>query len=165
MIKFSDKRKEAARKLCIERNTTHGMSHTRFYKIWKDVKKRCTNSKHQRFADYGGRGIKVTWQSFEAFRDDMYESYLAHVKRHGESQTTIDRINTNKHYSVENCQWATHSKNCRNKRNNVVLTFKGKTLTLIEWAELLEMNYGTLRSRIKYGLPVSRILNKKLQYD
>ena len=30
----------------------------RFYKIWADMKYRCSNPKCKRFMDYGGRGIQ-----------------------------------------------------------------------------------------------------------
>src|SRR5690606_33643341 len=50
-----------------EINRTHGMTKTRFFKIWAHMKNRCTNPNYNEFHLYGGRGIKVCeeWLTFE----------------------------------------------------------------------------------------------------
>ena len=124
------------------------MSASRFYGIWKNIKGRCKNRKNK---NYGKRGIKNLWKSFEDFRNDMYKSYEAHVKKFSEKQTTIDRIDNNGHYSKENCRWATYREQLKNKGNNHFITFNGKTLCLTEWAKKLDMNSLTLSGRINYS--------------
>ena len=66
---------------------THGMSHTRLYRnVWTMMLQRCNSPTHRRYADYGGRGIRVCerWESFENFFEDMgNEPYI---------QATIERI-------------------------------------------------------------------------
>ena len=55
-----------------ERMTRHGMKHTRLYRIWQGMLRRCDNPKRKDFKDYGGRGITVCeeWKKcFTAFRD------------------------------------------------------------------------------------------------
>lgn len=63
---------------------------------------------------YAGKGIKVEWETFEDFFRDMSPSYLAHAKKHGERNTTIDRIDSDDHYSKKNCRWATYAVQARN---------------------------------------------------
>lgn len=88
----------------------------RFYSIFKGLKNRCNNPNNSAFVNYGKRGIKVLWPSFESFKKDMYPSYLQHVKAHGVKNTTIDRINNDGHYSKVNCKWATLLEQSRNRR-------------------------------------------------
>ena len=100
----------------------HGMSKTRFHRIWSSVLSRCNNPNHSRYKYYGGRGIQVSerWLHFLNFKADMYESYLLHVEEFGEKNTTIDRIDFNGNYSADNCKWATLSEQAKNKRKRPV---------------------------------------------
>lgn len=39
----------------VKRNTTHGESKTRLYRIWRGMKTRCQNPNHGDYVDYGAR--------------------------------------------------------------------------------------------------------------
>jgi hypothetical protein len=96
----------------------HGFAGTRFYKIWKGIKNRCLNKNEPAYQHYGGRGINVSadWHLFENFKRDMYSSYILHVRRFGENDTSIDRIDNNLGYCKENCRWETILGQARNRR-------------------------------------------------
>lgn len=104
-----------------EANTTHGMTNTRFYTIWRNMLSRCENSLDDSFEYYGQRGIKVSneWHIFENFMKDMYKSYISFENINGEKSPTIDRVNVNGDYEVSNCRWATILEQNRNKRNSL----------------------------------------------
>lgn len=142
--------------------TVHGMSRTHFYRVFVDIGGRCNNSKNKRYKDYGGRGVKCLWKSFEEFRDDMHESYLEHKKRvknmKVRNNTTIERINTNGNYCKENCRWATQKEQGRNRRNNRLITYKNETKTLIEWAEKYNLSFSVLYGRLEIGWPIEKAL-------
>ena len=130
-------------------NTKHGMRHTRFWRIWRDSKKRCNNPNYKDYKIYGGRGIKNKWEYFLIFRDDMYESYLAHVEEFGEKNTTIDRYpDKNGDYCKENTRWATQLEQARNTARNHLITYKGKTRCLKEWEEVTGIKHYTIRARL-----------------
>lgn len=132
--------------------STHGMSSSSTYKIWRDMNDRCSNEKRQDYSRYGGRGIEVCerWQnSFESFLEDMGER---------PEGLTLDRIDVNGNYEPSNCRWATQKEQQRNKRNSRFLTYKGETLTLAEWSERTGIGVGTLWRRLELGWSVEAAL-------
>ena len=131
-----------------KQNATHKMSNTKFYNTWYRILARCNNKRNNRWYCYGGRGIKCEWKNFEEFKNDMLTSYWKHCKKFGKKQTTIDRINVNKNYCKENCRWATYKEQMNNTRINHFITYGKETLTIKQWSEKTNINYGTLCSRI-----------------
>lgn len=105
-----------AREMAIKRNTTHGFFGKRIYVIYHGIKKRCEKKDSTGYNNYGGRGIKLKWKSFEEFRDDMLKSYNEHCKKFGEKYTTIDRIDNDGNYCKENCKWSTYKEQNKNRR-------------------------------------------------
>jgi len=79
----------------------------RLYRIWRDMKGRCKYVYDISYKWYGGKGIKVCneWQiSYQAFKNWALASGY-------NDNLTIDRINSNKDYSPDNCQWLTNAEN------------------------------------------------------
>ena len=125
----------------------HGKRGTKVYNIWRAMKERCTNPNSQAFTDYGGRGITISesWAKFSSFYRDMGDPPEGH---------SIERVDNNQGYSVENCVWATRTAQGRNKRNNVLLTIDGECMPISAWAERYKIPYATIHQRLtKYGWP------------
>lgn len=137
--------------ILVKRNTKHNMVGTRFYEIYACILKRCNNKNSKTYYYYGARGIKCLWSSFEEFRDDMYESYLDHVKEFGEKQTTLDRIDSNGNYSKENCRWATGKEQANNRGNGRYVTVDGECMTVAQASDRYGIKYTTIIGRLKNG--------------
>lgn len=125
-------------------NKTHGRSGTRTYDIWCGMRKRCSDSKSNKFHLYGGRGIRVCqrWNRFEEFFADMGEC---------PPRMSIDRINSDGNYEPGNCRWATPKQQARNTKTNIYLTIRGETLTKAEWAERAGIDQRAFHKRL-HGL-------------
>lgn len=131
---------------------THNMSFSPTYYSWEGMKFRCENPNSREYAVYGGRGIKVCerWQKFENFLEDMGKRPKG---------KTLDRIDVDGNYEPSNCRWATPKEQARNRRNNTLITYNGKTQTLVEWEEETGIYSGTISMRIKqYGWSVEKAL-------
>ena len=110
----------------------------------------------KRYEDYGGRGIKVCdeWNDFINFYNWAINNGYAY-------NLSIDRINLDGDYEPQNCRWSTPKEQDNNRRNNVFITFNGKTQTIAQWSEETGIKYETLRSRIRRGLSIEQIFNKR----
>lgn len=140
-------------------NFKHGYRGTRIYKIWANMKSRCSNPNTPAYGRYGGRGISLCeeWESFEHF----YEWAVANGYS---DDLTIDRIDNDGNYCPENCRWITQKEQCNNKRNNHLLTHNGETLTISEWAQKLNVNYFSLHDRItKLGWSAEKALTTQIK--
>ena len=120
----------------------HGMKNSREYSAWVHMLGRCFNPRNGKFPLYGGRGIKVCerWQKFENFYSDIGPK--------PSSKHSINRVNNNGPYSPDNCVWSTSIEQSRNKNNNIRVVYRGASKTIMEWAEILDIPYMTLHSRI-----------------
>jgi hypothetical protein len=110
---FNDEEVKAILKIAgdiSERFTGESSSH--LYSIWKSMRQRCENPKHKGYKYYGGKGIAVCeqWAKFINFRewatDNGYKDGLS-----------IDRIDSDKGYFPENCQWITLAENTKRARD------------------------------------------------
>ena len=100
-----------------ERRTTHGLSGTRLYFVWKTMNQRCSNPNNDDYKDYGGRGITVCeeWQhSFPAFH--TWATANGYDENAPYQECTIDRIDNNKGYFPDNCRWVSQMVQIQNRR-------------------------------------------------
>jgi len=128
----------------------HGMGDTRFYNTWRGMKERSTKKDHALHKYYWDKGVRLykEWYIFNNFKKDMYKSFLKHVEKHGEKNTTIERIDNSGGYNPDNCKWATNQEQWKNKDNSRLVTFNNRTETLSQWARELGIGPRTLHYRL-----------------
>lgn len=103
---------------------THGLSNTRLYRIWKDMKRRCDIPTRNNYVNYGGRGIKVCeeWYDYTVFHSwAMSNGY--------EDTLSIERVDNDGNYEPNNCEWITNDKqklNTRQQREFIAIDPNGK---------------------------------------
>lgn len=130
------------------------------HSAWRSMKDRCNNPNHPKYKNHGGRGVTVckSWKKRDGFISFLKDMGLAPSKKH-----TLDRINNYGGYRPGNCRWATEVEQNNNKRNNIVLTFGGETLKIIQWGEKLGIKRSTLISRLWNGWSIERVLTTKVK--
>ena len=101
-------------------NVTHGLSRPGIsshplYSVWASMKSRCNpkNKNSYQKENYADRGIRVCdeWKEFMPF-------YNWAIENGWEKGLTIDRIDNDGNYSLENCRIATYSMQNSNKRKS-----------------------------------------------
>lgn len=135
------------------------------YRIWCYMKNRCYNKNLKYYIDWGGRGIKVCdeWlgeNGFENFYNWAINNGWKYEKQpNGKNKWTLDRINNDKDYSPENCRFVTMKEQCNNRRSSHYVTYNGETLTMIQWAEKLNIPVYLIRNRLKYNWDMERVFD------
>lgn len=136
----------------------HGLSKTRAHDIWSGMMDRCYNPSNRSYKNYGGRGITVCerWHSVINFRDDM--ASLESLGVHG--RITLERVDNERGYSLDNCRWASYAEQSHNRRN-----------TRLTWSAVAEIrnsrdSYAVLSDRfgVNQG-QLSQIVHNTLWID
>lgn len=146
-----------------KKNSTHGGSHDRLFKIWISMRSRCRDSNHPAYKWYGGKGVRVCkeWdEDYAAFKTWAYENgYDDTAKMH---HCSIDRIDPNGNYCPENCRWADIQTQAENKVSIALYEYNGEKHMMAEWAREYGVHPDTLRWRLKkLGWPIEKALTYK----
>lgn len=136
---------------------THGMTGTRIYKMWHNMRSRCKNPNATKYYLYGGKGISVCkeWdKSFIAFYNwAMNNGY--------NDKLTIDRINPDKNYCPENCRFATYEQQNEHLKTTILITFNNETHTIKEWSKITGISIKCLSARYERKWSIQRMLTEK----
>ena len=133
----------------------HDLKGTPEYTSWQLMKDRCLNPKNKTFEYYGGKGVSICerWiNSPQTFVDDMG---LKPSPFH-----TIDRIDSLKDYTPENCKWATKTDQVRNRSITKKFILDGIERPLAEWCELFGISYNIVNNRLWRGWDINKSLTK-----
>jgi len=123
------------------------------YNSWNAMIQRCHG---KGCIGYKERGIKVYYKwrkSFDKFLEDMGPKPT--------SNHTIDRIDGKGNYCPSNCRWATVKEQNCNRKDNMYITYKGKTMLQKDWAKYFGISQGAVASRIARGFPLEEVFSQK----
>lgn len=137
-------------------NLSHGLTSSPEFYTFSTMKHRCNNPKNKIYHNYGGRGIKCLFESFQDFYD--------HVGPRPSGHHSIERLDNNGHYEKGNVVWATRSEQSVNKRNTVFINYKDQTSPLATLAHDHGIKPNIVWSRIYvYGWSVERSLTEPVK--
>ncbi len=83
----------------------------RIKSIAKSAIRRCVNPADKAYRNYGKRGIKCNFTSWQSLT-----KYLLTLSGHDDQTLVLDRIDNDKHYQVGNLRFVTHTKSNLNRR-------------------------------------------------
>lgn len=110
----------------------------KLYHVYKAMIDRCENTKNKQYHRYGGRGISVCseWKK-------SYINFSKWARGNGYREgLTIDRINKNRGYCPENCEWVTRQENCRRQAKFIVYKSSVDGLLMDLWQMADEIRSG-----------------------
>lgn len=132
--------------MLVEAWGSHGMTGTRPWVIWQDMKRRCRDPEDKDFHNYGGRGIDMPDAWFDSF-----SAFWADVKAGYQDDLSLDRRDNNKGYSRKNCRWVSAKVQLRNTRVNRLIDTPWGVVTVAEAAERAGLKPGTVYARLNRG--------------
>ena len=135
---------------------THGLSKTRIYQIWADMKDRCNNKNSQFYKNYGKRGIKVC----EDWSTNFMNFYNWAINNGYTSRLTIDRIDVNGNYEPNNCRWATRKIQANNTRVTRKIIIYGEKKSAYEFEKQYGIKAHVLIDRYDKGYRDDKLIYK-----
>ena len=129
----------------------------RLKSIYNGMRLRCYNENNVNYKYYGGKGVTICDEWLLSF-----ENFFDWAINNGYNENlTIDRIDSEKEYSPDNCKWSTKKEQAYNRSMSVKLTLNGRTMYMTEWAEELGIDKKTLSWRYRNGWSDEEILSNK----
>ena len=131
-----------------------GGKRTKEWRTWNGMIRRCRYRSMDRYHRYGGRGIKVCQRWLDSFSNFLEDMGFA-----PSSNLSLDRIDNDGNYEPENCRWATNSEQIKNSSRARLITFRGQTKNIGDWAKESGINRQTIQMRLDtYGWTIEKAL-------
>jgi transcriptional regulator with GAF, ATPase, and Fis domain len=131
---------------------------TRLYRVWANMKSRCSDKKTPAYEWYGARGITVCerWLKFENFAADMGEP--------PSSTHSLDRIDSKGPYAPNNCRWATAREQAENRSKTIWVVLRGERVTLAEANRRLGLSPSAIGQYCRtHGITPQEYIDKKIK--
>lgn len=141
---------------CRKKNSyRHGLTKTRIYNIWSNMKARCYKKSEKCYFRYGGRGIKVC----DEWKNDFVVFYEWAKTSGYKDDLTIERIDVNGNYCPENCCWIPANEQARNRRPTLKTTDKdGRERYVMDIAKEIGIPMNIVRGRLYDGWEIEQAL-------
>lgn len=111
------------------RSTTHGLSRSRLYRIYKGMHTRCENKNCRSYITYGARSINIC----DEWKKDFLVFYNWAINNGYDDKLSLDRIDNDKGYYPENCRWTTTTIQNNNTTQTFIITAWNETKCLSDW--------------------------------
>lgn len=134
------------------------------YNCYHNMVQRCCNPTYATYPRYGGRGIRICdrWLTGDGDKSG-FECFFEDVGLRPSRLHSLERERNSEGYSKENVTWATSKQQALNRRSNVIVSVRGKSMPLSEAvAKFGKVAEGTARARIRRGWEPERAITSAL---
>lgn len=130
------------------------------YRAWDSIKQRCTNPRNKDWDSYGGRGIKIA----DEWATD-FAAFFAHIGPRPSDRHSVDRIDGTGDYAPGNVRWTDWHEQANNRKNNRLVCWDGRDMTLKQASVAASIPYKTVKGRVQKGWDVLRALTTPLDVN
>lgn len=132
--------------------------YVRFNTIYNRCYRKTVNGYHR----YGGAGITICQEWLD--NPQLFIDYVKSLPNFS-LNNTIDRIENDLGYCPGNIRWATPKQQANNRTTNVIVSYAGKTMTLIEFAREYcpDVRYAVVREQYNAGRTTDELVGWKPQ--
>lgn len=109
---------------------------------------RCYDKSAKDYRYYGAKGIRVC----PAWKQSLASFCVWALLNGYENNLTIDRKDSSKNYSPDNCRWVPMSVQNRNRSQNRMVEINGRAMCMKDWCKELGLNYNTVMMRVHRGM-------------
>ena len=130
------------------------------FDIWRGIVRRCYDPEDPAYRWYGERGVSMhdEWRfDYSAFEAGVLDV----IGPRPSSLYSIDRIDTDGPYAPDNIRWATPVEQSSNRRDNLPVTYAGRTQVAAAWAREAGLNPSTFINRLHAGWDIERALTTR----
>lgn len=106
---------------------------------------RCYNKNDKNYKWYGQKGVRICNEWMQ--HPELFEQWA--LSSGYKNSLTIDRIDSSKDYSPDNCQWLSMAENTRRAGKVNWITVGDETLTGKQWAARLGIGTNTINNQIR----------------
>lgn len=137
----------------------NGLSKTKLYTNYANIKQRCYNPKFPLYKNYGARGIIMC----EEWLNDFMNFYNWAIQNGYKEGLTIDRIDVSGNYEPNNCRWIPMKEQYHNRTDNIYYIVNNEKKCLAELCKEYNMPYKTVRKRLERNYDIISALKTPIK--
>lgn len=115
----------------------------RIYHIYTSMKQRCCNPNNTSYRRYGAKGVTVCPEWLN--NPDAFIEWA--LKSDYSDSLTLDRIDSTKGYSPDNCRWVPYTVQSNNRSCNIPIVYNGSVYTLSNACRQAGVSYASVQTR------------------
>lgn len=130
------------------------------WRAWRDMLTRAKNPNISHAKSYIDRGIGVDPSWDYGGDGNGFQRFLDHIGPKPSPSHSVDRIDNDRGYFPGNVRWATPTMQARNTTRTRIVSWRGKSMPLVDASEVAGIKYSIVLQRIaKLGWSVDRALS------